>query len=165
MIEVKKIKNKFFLEENDFQSLNSKSFGNKIASKFELNEYEVAFLIEKKKIKVFEKNSEFRIEDIMNKKEFDYNYYLVFKDLRTRGYIVKSGLKYGFVFRVYDKGIKLGDDHSLWLVDVYAESNKIKLKDLSGKNRVSHTAKKKMLIGIVDDEGDVTYIENNWKRV
>lgn len=29
--------------------------------------------------------------------------YLVYKDLRTRGYIVKTGLKYGADFRLYER--------------------------------------------------------------
>src|SRR3989338_3989683 len=42
--------------------------------------------------------------------------YLVFKDMRSRGYIVKTALKFGADFRVYDRGIKPGEDHAKWVV-------------------------------------------------
>jgi tRNA-intron lyase len=76
---------------------------------------------------------------------------------------VKSGLKYGFRFRVYDKGIREGDDHSLWLVEPVLEVDSFKVKDIAGKNRIAHSTKKKVLFGIVDNEGAVTYLETSWR--
>ncbi|MBW2998063.1 tRNA-intron lyase, partial [Candidatus Woesearchaeota archaeon] len=32
----------------------------------------------------------------------------------------------------------------------------------SAKNRVAHSTKKRLMIGTVDDEGDVTYWEVKW---
>ena len=42
--------------------------------------------------------------------------YCVFKDLRSRGYIVKTALKFGADFRVYARGVKPGEDHAKWIV-------------------------------------------------
>src|SRR3989344_1390924 len=42
--------------------------------------------------------------------------YLVYKDMRNRGYIVKTALKFGADFRVYDRGVKPGEDHARWVV-------------------------------------------------
>jgi len=36
--------------------------------------------------------------------------YPVFKDLREKGYIVKTALKFGADFRIYDKGQKPGEN-------------------------------------------------------
>ena len=165
MIEVKSIKNGFLLGARDFQSLNSKGFGIKNGNNYELNSYEVLFLLERKKIKVISNDKKITEKELISKKNFDYNNFIVYRDLKTKGYNVKSAFKYGFAFRVYDKGIKLGEDHSLWLVDIFGERDKCSFKDLAGKNRVAHTAKKKMLLAVVDDEGSVTYLENSWKRV
>ena len=41
--------------------------------------------------------------------------YVVYKDLRGRGYIVKTALKFGADFRVYDRGVKPGEDHAKWV--------------------------------------------------
>ncbi len=93
-----------------------------------------------------------------------YTKYCVFKDLRTRGYIVKTALKFGADFRVYDRGVKPGDDHARWIVYPVHESGHMTWYDFSAKNRVAHSTKKHLLIGVVDDEGDVTYYEIKWMR-
>jgi len=38
------------------------------------------------------------------------------------------------------------------------------LQDFSAKNRVAHSTKKNLLIGIVDEENDVTYYEISWVK-
>ncbi len=90
--------------------------------------------------------------------------FIVFKDLRDRGYIVKTALKFGADFRVYDKGIKPGEGHAKWVVFPVHESKTLTWQDFSAKNRVSHSTRKLLLIGVVDDEGAVTYYEVAWKR-
>ena len=46
-----------------------------------------------------------------------------FKDLRKKGYIVKTALKFGADFRVYEKGVKPGEDHAKWVVFPVHERN------------------------------------------
>jgi len=90
--------------------------------------------------------------------------YCVFKDLRDRGYIVKTALKFGADFRVYDRGVKPGDDHARWIVYPVYETGTLTWYDFSAKNRVAHSTKKNLLMAVVDDEGDVTYYEISWVR-
>ena len=90
--------------------------------------------------------------------------YSVFKDLRNRGYIVKTALKFGADFRVYDRGIKPEDDHARWVVYPVHEAEQLTWFDFAAKNRVAHSTKKRLMMGIVDDEGDVTYYEIKWTR-
>ena len=42
--------------------------------------------------------------------------YSVFKDIRDRGYIIKTALKFGADFRIYDRGVKPGEDHARWIL-------------------------------------------------
>lgn len=90
--------------------------------------------------------------------------YSVFKDIRDRGYIIKTALKFGAVFRVYDRGVKPGDDHARWILYPVHEGDKLTWQEFSAKNRVAHSTKKRLLIGVVDDEGDVSYWECRWLR-
>lgn len=90
--------------------------------------------------------------------------YCVFKDIRNRGYIIKTALKFGADFRIYDRGVKPGEDHARWIVYPVHESEHLTWYEFSAKNRVAHSTKKRLLIGIVDDEGDVTYYEIRWMR-
>ncbi|PIZ51070.1 tRNA-intron lyase [Candidatus Woesearchaeota archaeon CG_4_10_14_0_2_um_filter_33_13] len=90
--------------------------------------------------------------------------YCVFKDMRNRGYIVKTALKFGADFRVYDRGVKPGEDHARWIIYPVNEGSTLTWHEFSAKNRVAHSTKKKLLMGIVDAEGDVTYYEIRWMR-
>jgi tRNA-intron endonuclease len=88
----------------------------------------------------------------------------VYSDLRNRGYTVKTGLKFGAEFVVYDRGAKPGADHSRWSVFPVGEREHATWHDLAAKNRVAHTAHKRLLLAVVDDEDDVTYFELRWTR-
>ncbi len=90
--------------------------------------------------------------------------YCVFKDIRDRGYIIKTALKFGADFRVYDRGVKPGEDHARWIVYPVHEGSALTWYDFAAKNRVAHSTKKRLMIGIVDNEGDVTYYEIKWIR-
>ena len=50
------------------------------------------------------------------RKQGSFANYIVFRDLRNRGYIVKTGFKYGSEFRLYERGKSPGDGHSNYLV-------------------------------------------------
>lgn len=90
--------------------------------------------------------------------------YRVYRELRTRGYIVKTALKFGADFRVYDRKGKAGKTHAKWVLFATNENDKYAWREFAAMNRVAHSTKKNLLLGIVDDEGDVTYYEIKWKK-
>jgi tRNA-intron endonuclease len=89
---------------------------------------------------------------------------LVFKDLRQKGYVVKTALKFGAEFRIYEKGSKPGNKHAKWIVFAEHESKKLSWHEFSAKNRVAHSTKKNLLLAIVDEEADITYYEVKWLK-
>jgi tRNA-intron endonuclease len=125
------------------------------------------YLIEKEKISVLNsRKSAIDFDEFFKKsRKEDSNItvkYPVYKALRERGYIVKTALKFGADFRVYDRGIKPGDDHAKWVVFAVHESEKQTWFDFCAKSRVAHSTRKKLLLGIVDAELDVTFYEAAW---
>ncbi|MFO7710582.1 MAG: tRNA-intron lyase [Candidatus Woesearchaeota archaeon] len=135
----------------------------------QLSLLEALFLLEKGKITVKDKKGkDYSVERFIKRaKRVEPHFvlrYTVFADLRRRGYIVKTALKFGGDFRVYDKGVKPGEDHAKWVVYPVHEGAVLTWYDFAAKNRVAHSTKKRLLLGLVDDEGDVTYYEIAWKR-
>jgi len=135
----------------------------------ELSFCEAAFLQAKKKLTITTPSGksvtldQFRKKALRKDKQFLIRY-KVFSDLRGRGYTVKTSLKYGADFRVYDRGVRMGDDHAKWTVYAVHESDRLTWREFAAKNRVAHATKKKLLLGIVDDEGQVTYYQVGWIR-
>jgi tRNA-intron endonuclease len=83
--------------------------------------------------------------------------YLTYSDLRSRGYLVKTGLKFGAHFRVYARGEAPGETHSAYLVHAIPESHKFTSTELARAVRLAHSVRKNILFAVVDDEGDITY--------
>ncbi|HYD04035.1 MAG TPA: tRNA-intron lyase [Alphaproteobacteria bacterium] len=135
--------------------------------KLQLSLLETLYLIEKNKLELKDsKNKLIDFDSFLKKSsKLEPNMwirYCVFKDMRDRGYIIKTALKFGADFRVYDRGVKPGEDHARWIIYPVNESTSMTWYDFSAKNRVAHSTKKKLMMGIVDDEGDVTYYEIKW---
>ncbi len=130
---------------------------------------EALYLLEKTRLKILDgRNREIAKESYIRKavrKEPNFwARYCVFRDLRERGYVVKTALKFGADFRVYDRGVKPGDDHARWVVYPVKEGSTLTWHEFAAKNRVAHSTKKRLMIGIVDDENDVTFYEIKWLR-
>ena len=125
-------------------------------------------LMEKGKFDIVEKKKPLDFNQFIKKvKKIEQSFwtrYCVFKDLRKRGYIVKTALKFGADFRVYDRGVKPGEDHAKWVVFPVPEASTFSWHEFTAKNRVAHSTRKKLLLGIVDAESSVTYYETAWKR-
>src|SRR3990167_3587863 len=150
-------------------SMHEKSnWGEKNGKRIDYSGVEVLYLVEQGKMEVFFREKEIDFDSLMKRliakdKKIETKY-AVFRDLRKKGYIVKTALKFGAEFRVYDKGIKPGEDHAKWVVFPVHESGYLTWHDFSAKNRVAHSTKKHLLIGVVDDEESVTYYVCSWLR-
>lgn len=151
-----------------FSMYEQSRFGEKQGSKIEYSGIEALYLVSRGKMEVFSGTKMIGEESLMRKlkikdKKIETKF-SVFSDLRKRGYIVKTALKFGAEFRVYEKGVRPGEDHAKWVLFTVCEADKIDWHDFAAKNRVAHSAKKNLLIGLVDEEGDVTYYEIAWTR-
>lgn len=150
-------------------SIHEKSrFGEKVDGKIRYSFYEALFLVEKSKMDVFSNGKIIPPRELVKKMQrFDKRInvkYSVFKDLRTKGYTVKTALKFGADFRIYEKGKKPGEEHAKWVVFADFEGNKMTWHEFSAKNRVAHSTRKNLLLAIVDEEGSITYYEVKWTK-
>ncbi len=141
-------------------------FGNQTEDGLQLSIIEALYLVEKDKLEVEVDSEKIQIEEMYGliRKSGTFSNYIVYRDLRNRGYIVKTGFKYGSEFRLYDRGKSPGDGHSNYLVKVASESSEFMMSDLSSYVRVAHGVNKKLLFAVVDEENDITYYNVEWTR-
>ena len=143
--------------------LYNKNFGELKKERVYLNLYEACLLLDENKIQVFDKNGkEISLKKLINVGEkFNDDFemkYDVFRDLRlSRGYVVKSGLKFGCDFVVYDRGKSPGTGHSKWMVQVVPEVARVGLNEITRAARLATSVKKKMIFSIVTERGPVYY--------
>jgi len=157
-------------DEPSAQSIHDKgSFGEFKDKVLELSLAEALFLIERGKLRVFEKTKkELTYQGFMRKaREFDNRFwvrYSIYRDIRARGYITKEALKFGADFNVYPRGKNPDTAHSKWLLFAASADELFDWRRFASMNRVAHSVKKRLLVGIVDSMSDVTYYEISWKR-
>lgn len=142
--------------------------GERKASRIEYSPIETLFLVSEKKMQVFSRNKKLSEDALIRKfKRSDKKIetkLLVYTNLRKKGYILKTALKYGADFRVYEKSSKPGEEHARWILFVTKESHSLSWHDFAAKNRIAHSTKKNLLIAIVDEEEDISYYEVSWLR-
>ncbi|MBR9705924.1 tRNA-intron lyase [Candidatus Pacearchaeota archaeon] len=140
----------------------NKKLGEYKTSKVIYSKYEAFYLIEKAKAKIMfkeKKITSIKAIKLFSKKHKNFSRnYLVYKDLREKGYIVKTALKFGTEFRVYDKKSK----HAKWLVFISSPRDKVKWKEFVSTNRISHSTAKKLLIALIDSQHSISYFESDW---
>lgn len=149
-------------DEKEAQELSKRGFGEEKDGKVMLSPEETMFLKEKRKsFVVSDGKKEYDFDGLMKKftkidKEFPRKY-IVYRDLRGRGYVVKTGFKFGTHYRVYGRGVRPGEAHAIWLVHAVPEEFKCDFHTFSGKIRLAQNVRKKMIYALVDKEGDITY--------
>jgi len=139
--------------------------------RLELEMLEAAYLVEKGRLKVVKKDGskkkKLEFKDLMEigtkvVSEF-HPQYVVYRDLRERGYLAKTGFKFGAHFRVYERGVKLkrgpkaAHEHTKWVVHAVAEESAFSLPELSRAVRLAHNIRATFIWAVVDKESDVTY--------
>lgn len=128
---------------------------------------EALHLIEREKLKVKNGGKELPKKEFyalasQSETEFPQKY-AVYKDLRERGFLVRTGFKFGTHFRVYDRGVELKKgpkapkEHTKWIVHSVPEGFTCSYQELSRAVRLAHNIRAKMLWAVVDEEKDVTY--------
>jgi tRNA-intron endonuclease len=165
--------------ENKFYYYDSGYYGNKFDDYLELSFEEALLLAERGRIQIFSvpMNSFRDFQTFLGKEEENYvkldinnftkmistevpNFwgrYLVYKDLRSRGYVVRPGYGTSAPYRRYPRGAKAEQAQSNALVYPFVEGNKMELFELEELEEMSHANRKTLILGIVDRSGDVTY--------
>jgi tRNA-intron endonuclease, archaea type len=143
---------------------NQSRYGSMVDVKVQLSLLESLYLIEKGRLVVVDgRDKEIPYDKFVKKAtKLEPNFwvrYCVFRDMRNRGYIIKTALKFGADFRVYDRGVKPGEDHARWIVYPVHEGSTLTWYEFAAKNRVAHSTKKRLMMAVVDGEGDVSYWE------
>ena len=137
-------------------------FGKLVGPGLQLSLLETAFLMERGLIKVRSAES----GRIMSRKKFaeearkaqpDFDLRLqVYKDLKRRGILVKTGFKYGSHFRAYTGNPET--NHAKYLVHSITEKYISMWAEISRAVRLAHGVKKEILLGRARGNEEVEYL-------
>jgi len=130
-------------------------FGKPFGDGLQVSLIEASYLSEKGFISIQtadgEKISKEKLGKIIHKLQPDFKSRLiVFKDLKKRGLIVKTGFKFGAHFRAYAK--KPDDTHAEYLVHVVDKDFKSIWAEISRAVRLAHSVNKEIVFARVDND-------------
>lgn len=124
-----------------------------------LDPVEVLLLCERKRILVYSdivrtEENLYEFEDLLEYfSQFDdrlWQKYIIYMDLRKRGYIVRAGYGEGIDFRVYKRGADFEKDSAKFLIYPVFEGYPIDLRDLDKMSRVAMSSRKDLVVATVD---------------
>jgi len=155
------IKNQsIILEPNRQQELEQKGYGDMVKDKLVLKPFESLYLLYTGKLALFKgkKNIGFDLFLQICKKQDEsiLTKFLVYRDLRTRGYTVKDGFGFGSDFRVYAKG-DFGEKGAKFLVFGLNEGKQEKIGKLQKKVEEITKMGKEPIIAVIQRQGEIIY--------
>ena len=142
------------------QQLNQKGYGEMDHSKLLLKSFESLYLLFTDRLTIFKgkKNVDFdSYLQICKKQDKDIlTKFLVYRDLRNRGYTVKDGFGFGSDFAVYDKPFS-PKSPSKFLVFSLNEGKHEKMSKLRQKIEEINKIGKEPIIAVVQRQGEIIY--------
>jgi tRNA-intron endonuclease len=141
---------------SELMDLRDRGFGDLKKGKLCFTPYESFYLIEKQRIRVFERKSEkeLTLRDVVQRfsigKPEIWIKYLVYRDLRDRGYIVRESGR-DFDFDIYGKGPLRR------LISIVYEGGEASLRKLQKLLASAEKEKKELILAVVDRRTDIVY--------
>jgi len=128
---------------------------------------EATYLVEKGILEIIKDERKLTLEELKEYGENNYerfrDKYLVYKDLRERGFIATPGIKFGSDFAVYKHGP--GIDHAPFIIQVRSMDDKLSAFDIVRSGRLATSVRKHFTIAVPDHvRGKVIYLVFEWFR-
>ena len=151
-------------EKSMVHELDLKGFGEIETEKLFLKSFETLYLLYTKKLILKS-----------GKKQIDFDYFmgicqktdseiltkfLIYRDLRNRGYVVKDGFGFGSDFRVYERG-HYGEKGAKFLIFGLNEGQQEKMGNLQKKVEEITQMGKEPIIAVIERRGEVIYYKIN----
>jgi tRNA-intron endonuclease len=146
------------------EELASRGYGTKEDKNLVLTLYEALFLMSKGIIEV-------EIETRKTRKKIDFQIllthfkaldenawakYLIYRDLRSRGYVAREGFGLGIDFRMYERG-EYGTATAKYLVLGIQEGQPVSMEELTRALKYVHSLKKNLVLAVLNRRGEVVY--------
>jgi tRNA-intron endonuclease, archaea type len=152
---------KIVVEESRFQDqLRNKGFGDKEDSEYLLKPYEALYLVYTKRLILKGRRNSLDfdslIELILKHDKDILTKFLIYRDLRSRGYIAKEGFGFGVDFRVYERG-EFEKKASKYIVFGLNEGINMKANNFSAAIEQIGKMGKEGVIAVVERRGGVIY--------
>ena len=151
-------------QKNMIHELELKGFGDIEEGKLFLKSFETLYLLYTKRLILKKKKKQIDFDIFMSicqKTDSEIlTKFLIYRDLRNRGYVVKDGFGFGSDFRVYERG-QYGEKGAKFLIFGLNEGQQEKMGNLQKKIEEITQMGKEPIIAVIERRGEVIYYKIN----
>jgi len=141
-------------------SLEIKGYGEIYEKKFFLKPFESLYLLHQNKLKLTKGKKRYDFDSLLQVcielDEDALTKFLIYRDLKTKGYVVKDGFGFGSDFRVYERG-HFGEKGAKYLVFGLSEGKQEKIGQLKKKVEQITQMGKEPIIAVIERRGEIIY--------
>ena len=144
-----------------FAELEQAGYGEKEGRRLLLKDYEALYLVFAGKLTITDEDggqlSFARLSEMCQSRARDsWTKFIIYRDLRSRGYIVKEGFGFGTDLRVYERG-DFPAKAAKFVVFALDEGTETKVEDLSESVRQIVKMGKEAIVAVIERRGEVIY--------
>ena len=148
-------------EKSSIDSLSQRGYGTTENDVLTLSFYEALYLQDKDLLETKDKagkEADFQrlLRCYENVDENAWVNYLVYRDLRSRGYVVREGFGTGTDFRIYERGA-YGKDTAQYLVLSVQEGKPLPVQDLVNAVQQCQSQKKELILAVMNRRGEAVH--------
>jgi len=148
-------------EQSNIDALSSRGYGTLENKVFTLTYYESLYLLDKGMLKIKDPNGKAKdFQSLLHiyeaKNDNAWVNYMVYRDLRSRGYVVREGFGGGIDFRIYERGT-YGKDTAPYLIMITQEGKPLPINDLADALSKCKSQKKELILAVMNRRGEVVH--------
>ncbi len=149
------------VEQSSIDALTTRGYGTLGDKVFTLTFFESLYLVDKGMLEV--KDERGKVVDFQSLlhcyEAVDENAwvsFMVYRDLRSRGYVAREGFGAGIDFRMYERGL-YGKDTAPYLVLSMQEGKPLGIDDLASAMQQCQSQKKELTLAVMNRRGEIVY--------
>ncbi|HTY74759.1 MAG TPA: tRNA-intron lyase [Candidatus Nanoarchaeia archaeon] len=148
-------------ERSSIDALSQRGYGVAEKDVLTLAFYEALFLVDKQMLCVKgKKGANVDFQSLLRAYEAvdsdAWAHYTVYRDLRSRGYVVREGFGAAIDFRIYERGA-YGKDTAPFLVLSTQEGQPLPMEDLGNAVVQTQSLKKELILAVMNRRGEIVY--------
>ena len=144
--------------------LTERGFGESEKDTLVLDSFEALYLLYNNKLELKKVNKTIVFDELMQqyvqKNDDILTRFLLYRDLRTKGYVVKDGFGFGSDFRVYERG-NYGLKDAKFIIFAFNEGTQQKLGKLYKNIEEITKMGKEPIIAVIERRGEIIYYKMN----
>jgi len=147
--------------QSSIDALATRGYGTLEDKVFTLTFFEALYLVDKGMLEVKDENgkaSDFQslLHCYETQNENAWVSYMVYRDLRSRGYVAREGFGAGIDFRMYERGA-YGKDTARFLVLSTQECKPLGIDELADATQQCQNQKKELTLAVMNRRGEIVY--------